>query len=106
MTLVNCCVVLEKRNGVLYPWKITSSQISAIALRGYYNNVIEPQLKISDDLQKRLQLTKGYLGKSKESLDLIDLDIDLNLAIGTFGSFIKYVVDDEREEELAAACAS
>lgn len=59
-------------------------------------------MNVSDELRERLCLVKGYLGKlgkSKELLDLIDLDIDLQQAVGTFGSFIKYVVDEERERE-------
>ena len=86
---MNCSIVLDRRNHVVYPWKITSSQVSSITLRLYYHNVIEQQVKIPNDLiREQLRLSKGYLGKSKELLDLIDLDIDLQQAVGAFGSFI------------------
>ena len=77
------------KNIVLYPWKITSSLVSSVTIRGYYHDALEKNLK-----KPNLRLCKGYLGKSRESLDLIDLDINLQEAVESFGAFIKYVVED------------
>ena len=41
-----------------------------------------------------LQLSSAYIGSSKTSLDRADLDIDLLEAVGIFGPFIKYLVQD------------
>ena len=99
MPLVNCCVVLGRYSKGLYPWKITAVHIST-SLRGYYHNILESQIQSTSSVAaKNFRLTKGYLGKSKEALDLVDLELDVCEAVGAFGSYIKYVVDDDEKEE-------
>ncbi len=92
MTLVNCCVVL--RNRVLYPWRISASNIGSITIRGYYHSELEHQVRPTDGSRQRLSLSKGYLGKLKGELDLVDLDLDLGQAVAAFSYFVKYEVDD------------
>ena len=45
------------------------------------------------DAEQKGTLSKAYLGKSKDCLDLIDVSIELNTAVNSFGPFIKFVVD-------------
>ena len=40
-------------------------------------------------------MAKRYLGKSKATLDLVDLDADLQSAVQEFGHFVKYVNESE-----------
>lgn len=87
MTLVNCIVVSANQNKVIYPWKITHATDDNISIREFFLRNIRPSLDTG-------ALVKAYLGKSKDSLDLIDLDIDLKSSVNAFGPFIKFVVDD------------
>ena len=58
--------------------------VSSVTIHEYYHNTLE---KSSNLLS---HLCKGYLGKSRGALDLMDLDINL---VVVFGSFIKYVAN-------------
>ena len=68
-------------------------------LRGYYHSTLERTLSGSSVAAKTFRLLKGHLGKSKEILDLLDLELNVRESVGTFGSYIKYMVDDDEEEE-------
>ena len=43
-----------------------------------------------------VKLDCAYLGRSKESLDQIELSIQLDLAVAMFGGFLRYVVSQEQ----------
>lgn len=88
MTLVNCCIVSSAK--MIYLWKISQAIGEGITIKSFYVNTIEPCL------EKELKgaLIKAYLGKSKDSLDLIDLDIDIKDSVNAFGSFIKFIIGD------------
>lgn len=66
MALVNCCIMKGRENKVLYPWTITKSHASGVTLRHYYNVV---KVNIPAESHSRMQLTTGYLGRSKALLD-------------------------------------
>ena len=75
---------------MIYPWKISQAIGEGITIKSFYVCTIEPCL------EKELEgaLIKAYLGKSKDSLDLIDLDIDIKDSVSAFGSFIKLIIGD------------
>ena len=79
MPLVNCCVVLGKHNRFLYPWNISGSHVST-TICGYYHNTFTSLLDCTTSgnsvAGKTFRLSKGYLDKSKETSDLIDLELD------------------------------
>ena len=90
-TLVNCIVVSANQNKVIYPWKITHATEDNISIKEFFLRNIRNSLE-------NCVLVKAYLGKSKDSLDLIDLDIDLKSSVNSFGPFIKFVVDNGGQE--------
>ena len=89
MTLVNCIVVSANQNKVIYPWKITHATDDSISIREFFLRNIRNSLDNGHDGA----LVKAYLGKSKDSLDLIDLDIDLKSSVISFGPFIKLTME-------------
>lgn len=52
-------------------------------------------------------LIKAFLGRSKDSLDLIDLEVELQQAVSVFGPFLKYIVSTNNSGEFSSvACCS
>ena len=44
------------------------------------------------ETEQKGALIKAYLGKSKDSLDAIDLEIDIKDSVSAFGPFIKFII--------------
>ena len=87
MALINVTVVSE-RSAVL-PWKISSEKES---IREYYYCLCTGTAVLNG-----FTLTKAYLGRSKDALDLVDLDVELHQAVTVFGPFLKFIVDGSSE---------
>lgn len=92
-----CCT--GKYDRTRYSWRI-SEIVSNVSIQGYYHHKIEDQLPQSTDVF-HYKLMKAYVGVSKNSLDIADLDLDLIQTVTSFGSFIKYVVESDEEEGSA-----
>ena len=86
MCLVNCCVVNVTTNRTIFPWSILSTGDSGVTVRQFYEEKVVNQLKSTGDVE----LEAAFLGKSKESLDIIDLSLSLDSAVPLFGPFLRY----------------
>ena len=73
-----------------------------MSITGFYVNNIDPEI----DVEQKGTLSKAYLGKSKDCLDLIDVSIELNTAVNSFGPFIKCIVDGGVPLTIAESCTS
>ena len=58
------------------------------------------------DAEQKGTLSKVYLGKSKDCLDLIEVSVELNAAVNSFGPFIKFIVDSGVPLTRAESCTS
>ena len=74
MTLVNCAVVHQRTHKMVFPWNILNSHLDGVSVGGYYSEIIKPIIDLPQEEKQRLILSKGLLGKSKDALDMIDLD--------------------------------
>ena len=74
MTLVNCTVI-SSSNKIVYPWKITHVGDDKVSITELYVNNINAEQKGT--------LSKAYL--PKDCLDLIDVSVELNAAVNSFG---------------------
>ena len=62
--------------------------------------------KIQSMSSTTIELISAYLSRSKESLDEIELSIRLNLAVATYGGYLRYVISQpERKEQKQAVNA-
>ena len=50
-----------------------------------------------------IELISAYLGRSKESLDEVELSIRLDLAVATYGGYLRYVISQPERNELKQA---
>jgi hypothetical protein len=75
-------------NVAVHPWKIIHVGLGKESIREFYQETF-PTIAGS--------LSEVYLGPSKDSLDLIEFDIELLQAVSTFGRYLKFVVEKETE---------
>ena len=73
---------------MIFLWKILNSHLESISIGGYYKESIQPIIDLPQEEKQQLILSKGLLGKSKDALDMIDLDVDLHSAVNMFGHFL------------------
>ena len=57
-----------------------------VRITDFYVNNIDPEI----DAEQKGTISKAYLGKSKDCLDLIDVSVELNATVNSFGPFIVY----------------
>ena len=50
-----------------------------------------------------IELISAHLGRSKESLDEVELSIWLDLAVATYGGYLRYVISQPERNELKQA---
>ena len=86
MALINVSVVCGYK--YVLPWKITSATFEKESVQEYYE-----ALSAGTAVLNGLILNRAYLGPSKDSLDLVDLGIELNQAITMFGHYLKFIVE-------------
>ena len=83
--LVNCCVV-NGTNKILFPWSILSTGESGVTVQQFYEQKVIHELNSPEEVE----LEAAFLGKSKESLDRIELSLSLDSAVPLFGPFLRY----------------
>ena len=86
MAPVNCSVVNHTSNKTVFPWSIMSARESGVTVQQFYNEHLLCKLKEPPEME----LQSAFLGKSKDSLDKIELSLPLDSAIPLFGSFLCY----------------
>ena len=85
MALINVTVVSD--SSTILPWKITSADPGKESIKEYYERTLSTG--INNDVY---QLSKAFLERCKDSLDQIELSVELQQAVATFGPFLKFVV--------------
>jgi hypothetical protein len=83
MALVNCSVLNRTSNKTVLPWSIMSVE-SGVTVQQFYDE------KVVCKLPDELDLESAGLGKSKDSLDKIEMSLSLDSAIYMFGPFLRY----------------
>ena len=94
MALVNCSVVNLTLNKTVPPWSILSAGESGITIQQFYDEKIVCKVQELNEMD----LESAFLGKSKESLDKIELSLSLDSAIHLFGPFLRYYTCDRPQQ--------
>ena len=87
MALVNCSVYNPSEKCVVLPWKIMHVGASGRTIEQYFNEVIGKEVI---DSVHTLELVGAFLGRSKEQLDAVDTSVPLDMAVQSFGGFLRY----------------
>ena len=83
MALVNCSVCNCTSNKTVLPWSIMSVE-GGVTVQQFYDEKVA--CKLSE--QEELHLYSAGLGKSKDSLDTIEMSLSLESAVQLFGAFV------------------
>ena len=81
-----CSNVVEICNRIIFNFYLRLPHIGddKVSITDFYVNNINPEI----DVEQTGTLSKAYLGKSKECLDLIYVSVELNATVNSFGPFI------------------
>ena len=82
-TLVMVSVFYRSRHSLVMPWKIWQIGEPGITVEQFFHDVA--WAKIQSTSSTTIEVISAYLGRSKESLDEIELSIRLDLAVATYG---------------------
>lgn len=82
-TLVMVSVFCRSRHSLLMPWKILQIGQPGRTVEQFFHDVAVA--KIQGTSAMTIELISAYLGQSKESLDEIELSIQLDLAVAIYG---------------------
>ena len=93
--LVMTSVYCLSDHQVLMAWKIIHIGEPGRTVEQFFHDVAVSHIESSSSISN-IKLDCAYLGRSKESLDQIELSIQLDLAVAVFGGFLRYVVSQEQ----------
>jgi len=89
MALVNCRVRNCTSNKTVFTWSIMSVE-GGVTVQQFYDDVCKPPE------HEEVPLDSAGLGKSKDSLDTIEMLLSLESAVQLFGAFLRYNVCSEQ----------
>lgn len=89
MVLVNVAAVSSSKT--LFRWTILSVLDEAVTVREYFESIIVPRL-VGESDTSCTRLGDARVGKSKEALDAVDLDLKLCEVVAVFGHFLKVIL--------------
>ena len=96
MTIISYTVYSQSLRRTIVPWRISPVHPPSTTFRGFFTADIKPQLTQlpCDQLgeQRVPQLIKAYIGKSKDLVDDVDIDLVIADVAPLFGPFVKYEV--------------
>ena len=100
-TLVMVSVFCRSRHSLVMPWKILQIGEPGRTVEQFFHDVA--WAKIQSTSSTTIELISVYLGRSKENLDEVELSIRLDLAVATYGGYLRYVISQPERNELKQA---
>ena len=92
--LVNASIYCCTSQQVLLPWRILQVGRPGHTIQQFYHDVAAP-LIASSSQSNSYYLDKAFLGRSKTELDEIDMQIPLDVAIASYGGFVRYITSQQ-----------
>ena len=92
MCMINCCMYNRSVNKTLFPWKFLSVDEAEISVKQHFERKVFQEIQNVENLPNELKVESAFFGRSKDSLDRIELSLVLETAASLFGPFLKYHV--------------
>ena len=74
------------------PWRIQAVGLPTLTFRGFYH---EQASKLIEDARSRpRELHSTFVGKSKDSTDVVDSELPVREVVAVFGPFAKFIVEE------------
>ena len=87
-TNIICCSVFDAMNAkVILPWTIMQVQDNDTTFRTYFERQLKQRIS-----EGNCVLSSAHIGKSKEVLDVTELDLPVLSVIFTFGHYVRFKV--------------
>ena len=96
MAFVINCVICSKTqdNKPLTPWRIVELDLKSTTFREFFHG---PTMKrVFSDSEQKNELVEARIGDTKFECDFVDLDLKMFDAMGVFGRYVKFIVDDSQ----------
>ena len=73
------------------PWRIASIG-PALSFRTFFETAVKFQIPNASERDTESLLKQVFLGKSKDFMDLVDCDLNMDEVVPVFGPFVKYII--------------
>lgn len=91
--LINCSVLCVSSNSLVVPWTISAENVAERTVEQYFVSTVQKYLPSGSRGPAEKWILRGaLLGRSKEALDNIELNVPLRIAANMFGGFLRYHV--------------
>ena len=99
MCMINCCVFDRSISKTLLPWRILAVENPGTSVEQFFEQKILQEVeKIVQNPLNAVELESAFIGRSKDSLDRIELSLELERAAAIFGPFLKYHVREQPQQ--------
>ena len=102
MQLVNCSVYCNARSKTLLLWTIKKVPEPDFTFRVFFTQEVLQRIEKRDGLQ----LQSAHAGRSKETLDHVELDLSVQAVVVSFGPFVKFQTTLSSEPSLPCVVIS
>lgn len=94
MGVIDYAVYCQTKRRNILPWIITSVGNPSCTFRKLFETVIKPACTASTSSADTPQivLNEVFIGKAKDSLDSVDIDLIIDEVVPVFGHFMKLAV--------------
>ena len=96
MGVIDYTVYCQTKRRCLFPWKITSVGNPSCTFKEFFDTNIKPACTASSSSSSadppQIILNEVYIGRAKDSLDLVDFDLIIEEVVPAFGRFVKFAV--------------
>ena len=92
--MLNYTVYCKTGKRLILPWNIVPVMHPDATFSDFYSTTVARNIR-----EPSRQLDAAYVGRSKENLDYVDCNLNVNDVTSAFGSFAKFVVEEISIEE-------
>ena len=85
-------------NPLLLPQQILPIGSPGQTVEQFFDDVAAPLAESSS--KSNMKLDKALLGRSNDNLNEIDFQIALDVAVGTFGVYVRYITSEQSEQKV------
>ena len=87
--LINCSILCVSSNSLVVPWTISAENVAERTVEQYFVSTVQKYFPSgSRGPAEEWILREALLGRSKEALDNIELNVPLRIAANLFGGFL------------------
>ena len=95
MSIINYSVYCNSKRRSILPWQISSINPPSLTFRNFFLAEVRPRC------EDNCEISDVFVGKSKDSLDRVNIELVIADVISIFGPFVKYTVGQVHDEVVS-----